>query len=178
MSGRSSGCGSHHGSRSFVNPCSPCDRPAFSPFPIVSCCDYEIPRQVHLPTTVLPLSGVFTNQSPFSIPTRIKKITFYVQYTRGAPNGFATFRLFWGNGVEETQETIFDADINQEDSAHAFQSFLIQDLHGPMPADNSPINFVLSTSVPGGVTTARLIAAEGGVPISPGTITITLTAST
>jgi hypothetical protein len=178
MPDRFSGCGSHHGSRPFVNPCSP-NHSVFPPFPIVACCDYEIPRQIHLPTTVLSVGGVFTNQSPFSIPTRIKKITFYVQYTSASPpNGFAAFRLFWGNGVEDTQETVFDADMNQEDSAHVFQSFFIQDLHGPIPVDNNPISFVLSTTVPGGVTTVRLVAAEGGVPVSPGTVTITLTAST
>jgi hypothetical protein len=177
MSGRSSGCGSHHG-RSFINPCSPHNYPVFLPFPIVPCCDYEISRQVHLPTTVLPLGGIFTSQSPFSIPTRIKKITFYVKYTRGAPNGFATFHLLWGNGVEETQETIRDIELVPEDTSRAGQNLFIQDLMGPAPTDNNPINFILSVLVPGGVTTVRLIAAEGGVPSSPGTIEITLTAST
>ena len=178
MSDRSFGCGKHQGSRFFMNPCSPCRPPFFPPFPIAPCCDYEISRQIHLPTTVLPLGGSFTNQSPFSIPTRIKTITFYIKYARGAPNGFATFRLLWGNGVEETQETIRDIELVPEDTSRAGQNLFIQDLLGPAPVDDNPINFILSVLVPGGVTTVRLITAEGGVPISPGTIEITLTAST
>lgn len=173
---------SHGGrnSRSYMNSCShqPCV-PVMPAFQAASCCcDYEASRQVHIATSVLPNAGAFTHQGPFLVPTRIRKVTFYITYARGAPGGHAVFHLLWGNGVEETQETVRDLDIIPEDSSRIAQNLFIQDLLGPTPVDDHPISYVLSVTVPGGVTTVRLVAAEGGVPNSPGTIGITLTAST
>jgi hypothetical protein len=141
------------------------------------CCPSEIPRAVHLATQVLPPLGSFTNQQPYRIPHGIRHITFYITYTCGAPNGYAVFRLFWGNGVEETQETLVDATFNSISSAEVAQDMSILDLNGPIPTNNNPVNFTLEVGVPGGATTVRLIAAEQGVPGAPGTIGITLTAA-
>jgi hypothetical protein len=82
----------------------------------------------------------------------------------------------WGNGTEEIQETLLDLDyatFNQ----YSIQNLSLQEFEGPIPPDNSPVNFMIEAGVPGGSTTVRLIATEGGVPGSPGTIGITLTAS-
>lgn len=177
----SSGCGpcNNHGSRFYVNPCSSilCN-PTAPSLQGSGCCDYEVSRQVHLATQVLPSFSVFTNQNKFLIPTRVREVTFYITYTRGAPNGYAVFHLLWGNGTEEIQETVRDLDIVPEDSSHIAQNLFLQDLLGPTPVDDNPIGYVLSVIIPGGVTTVRLVTAEGGVPTSPGTISITLTAST
>jgi hypothetical protein len=128
----------------------------------------------------LPAGGNYTNQNKFPIPTCIKKITFYITYTRGGVDGYAVFRLLWGNGTEEIQETILDCDIKQEpgDTVHVGQDLFSQDLFGPAPMDDNPISFVLYACVPGGATTVRLLAAEKGAKLTPGTIGITLTAST
>jgi len=174
-------------------PCDPCacDRPCSAPsapcgvtIPVVpvvmsnpTCCQFEIPRVIHLVTGPLPPSGNTTSQPPFAIPRGVRHITFYITYTRGAPNGFATFKLFWGNGVEETQETLVDHDILIVNSANSSQDMFLQSLDGPAPLDGNPINFILYVTIPGGTTTVRLIAAEKGVPGAPGTIGITLTAS-
>ena len=173
-------CGSRsHKNRSYVNPCSSVSHNlVMAPSQGSCCCDYEISRKIHLVTQILPGFPIFTNQSKFLIPTRVKEITFYITYTRGAPNGYAVFHLLWGNGTEETQETVRDLDIIPEDTSHVAQSLFLQDLLGPTPVDDNPISYVLSVTIPGGVTTVRLIAAEGGVPDSPGTIGIALTAST
>jgi hypothetical protein len=142
-----------------------------------SCCCPSIPRVVHLSTRVLPPLGAYTSQQPYNIPCGMRHITFYITYIRGAPSGFAVFRLFWGNGVEETQETLIDASFNLISSAEVSQDMSILDLNGPIPINNNPINFTLEVGVPGGATTVRLIAAEQGVPGVPGTISITLTAA-
>jgi hypothetical protein len=169
------------------HPCRRYTPPACSMFPIPPviatpsrCCGgYEITRQIHLATTVLPLNGIYTSQNKFPVPTGVKKITFYITYTRGAPGGYAVFRLLWGNGVEEIQETVLDMDmVDEGNDAHVGQNLFAQDLFGPSPNDDNPLSFILYTSVPGGVTTARLIAAERGMPLQPGIIGITLTAST
>jgi len=142
-----------------------------------SCCAFEIPRAVHLGTGVLPPAGGYTNQAFYVIPQGVRRVTFYITYSRGAAGGAARLRLMWGNGTEETQETLVDTDITINNQTSS-QSMFLQELDGPVPPDSSPVSFMLETSVPGGARTVRLIASEGGVPGSPGTIGITLTAAT
>jgi hypothetical protein len=143
-----------------------------------SCCfGAEVPRTIHLPTQVLPVSGIETDQPPYKIPHGIKKIAFYISYTRGAAGGYAGFRLLWGNGVEETQESLVDVDINKESSSNSSQSISLLDLCGPTPIDDNKINFIFYVTAPGGSSTVRLVACEKGVTGSPGTIGIVLTAS-
>lgn len=143
--------------------------------PPSSCCSsVEVPRTVHLSQGVLPASGVFTSQPAFPIPVGVSRITFYITYTRGAPGGYAAFRLFWGNGTEEVQETILDTDMFVA-QPQGFQSLVLQDLSGPAPSDGSPVNFTLYASIPGGVKTVRLVAAERGMPVLPGSAKIVLT---
>jgi len=141
------------------------------------CCDYEVPRVIHLVTGPIPPAGNFTSQSSYLIPTRIRKIAFYVTYTRGAPGGYPVVRLMWGDGVAETQETLIDTSVDPVQPVTS-QNMYLQDLDGPIPPDGYPISFIVETRVPGGAKTVRLIAAEKGVPGAPGTIGITLTAAT
>jgi hypothetical protein len=169
------------GSRFYIQPA--CPPPSVPSNPSGGkCCPggYEVSRQIHLPTGVLPAGGHYTNQNKFPVPTGIRRITFYITYTRGAVDGYAVFRLLWGNGTEEIQETLLDTDIIEEpgDNVHVGQDLFAQDLFGPAPNDNNPVSFVLYARVPGGATTVRLVAAEKGVPSTPGTVGITLTAST
>jgi hypothetical protein len=135
-------------------------------------------RQVHLPLQMLPLAGAFTTQNQFSIPTRIRRVTFYLTYTRGAADGYAIFRLLWGNGVEENPEAILNIDSGSGGPVWIGQQLRMQDLHGPAPIDSSPLDFSLYATVPGGATTVRLVAAEKGALANPGMLAITLTAST
>jgi hypothetical protein len=163
-----------------VAPC-PCPSPVFPTIPIPmpspsNCCDFEIPRVIHLVSQSLPSGGGYTNQPYYLIPPGIRKICFYINYTRGAIGGFATYRIMWGNGTEETQETLVDAAFAGDDQNIA-QAMYLQDLEGPIPQSNSSVNFMVEVSVPGGVRTVRLLAAEKGKPGAPGTTSITLTAS-
>jgi hypothetical protein len=175
----------------FVGSCSsyrqiPCQ--TFSPPPFVppapcppsppnpGCCDVEIARTIHLPYFVLPGTGQLTNQPKYVIPDHIHKIAFYIQYAYGAPGGYVTLRLLWGNGTEETQQTLIDQDITIQ-QPNSFQNMLLQDLDGPIPQSGLPISFMVEAVVPGGSTTVRLLASEGGMPGTPGSCGITLTAS-
>jgi len=159
------------------SPCPATVAPTVPVFPTNQCCDFEIARAVHLLTSPLPPAGNYTNQGPYIIPPSIRNVAFYITYKRGAPGGFVNLRLKWGNGTEETNETLIDTNI-QVNEPGSRQNMYLQTLSGPTPPDDNPITFILETSVPGGSTTVRLIAAEGGVPGSPGTCGITLTAST
>jgi hypothetical protein len=171
------GCGPTFNSYSPA-PCGPVIPPIPVPPipPSGSCCPFEIPRTVHLLTQILPPSGNVTSQPPYMIPHGVHHVTFYITYTRGAPGGFPTFYILWGNGVEETQETLVDSCITIS-SPYSTQNMFLQDLDGPAPQDNNPISFILYVTIPGGSTTVRLIASEKGVPGAPGTLGITLTAS-
>jgi hypothetical protein len=164
--------------------CSPIPCAPFIPPPVVptppcppkSCCEVEVPRTIHLLTQGLPPSGNFTNQPPYIIPDCIKKICFYVTYSYGAPGGYALLQLRWGNGTDEAQSTLIDLDFTPQ-QPFSLQNTYLQDLEGPIPASSAAITFMIEAVVPGGATTVRLVAAEGGVPGAPGTIGITLTAS-
>jgi hypothetical protein len=146
--------------------------------PVVSsqCCPFEIERVVHLAPQILPIGNIFTNQSQYVIPTGVRTIAFYITYTRGAVGGFTVLRLFWGNGVEEVQSTLIMENVNQITTALVSQDMFVDDFKGPVPTDNNSICFLLETTPPGGSKTVRLRAAEGSSG-TPGSISITLTAS-
>ena len=151
--------------------------PPMPPRPInPDCCDIEIPRTIHLPYFTLPSTGSQTSQSKFCIPDGVKNVTFYITYARGAIGGFASLQLRWGNGIEESNETLIDHNVTLSEPS-ASQNLYLQTMNGPTPVSGLPITFILETTVPGGATTVRLLASEGGVPGAPGSCGITLTAS-
>lgn len=161
----------------FCVPSSPSVSPVPLPpsYPQSSCCPFEIARVVHF-SGPLPAGGTFTDQAAYRIPPGIRCITFYITYTRGADGGYGTFRLLWGNGTDETQSTLIDVNTTFSTVASS-QNMYLNDLQGPVPVNGSPIHFTLETGVPGGATTVRLLAAEGGVVGAPGTVSISLTAA-
>jgi hypothetical protein len=160
------------------SPCSPVYIPVSYPSQTGGqCCQYEIPRAVHLTSQLLPVGGGFTNQPSYIIPERIRHITFYVTYTRGAVGGYPEFKVLWGNGVEETQETMTDMNYDVLPTSTAIQNMYLQDLTGPIPDSDAPVNSIIYVSIPGGATTVRLIASEKGKPGTQGTVGVSLTAS-
>lgn len=169
-----------YGHPSFSNcgtPCSIAPSSMVCPVMPTNCCDFEIPRIVHLAEQNLPAGGAFTNQPAYSIPSRIRTVTFYIKYRRNSAGGRGSFKLLWGNGTEEAQSTLIDeafTDINATSS----QSMFLNVYNGPTPSNNDFITFSIETVVPGGSKTVRLLASELGVPMDPGVIEITLTAST
>jgi len=163
--------------------CAPCAPsvpvPPIMPNPSRSaCCAFEIPRIVHIPMGQLPAGCAYTTQPQYPIPTGVRHVTFYVTYTRGAPGGFPTFKLLWGNGTEEIQETTLEQCERNATSFSVTQSLFVQNLDGPAPSDGLPVSFSLETTVPGGANRVRLVAAEKGLCGIPGSLGITLTAST
>ena len=162
-------------------PCQPCSLPTSIPSGFVppspsSCCIIEVARTLHLQAT-LPPGGQYTNQASFSLLPGLDEVTFYVTYIRGAPGGFVSLRLFWGNGIEETQETLIDGSFTPLSTSTVQQNMSLLDYFGPVPTNNDPISFILYVDIPGGSNTVRLKAAEGGAIGTPGTVSITLTAS-
>jgi len=143
-----------------------------------SCCSFEISRSVHIPSSVLPSSGAYTSQSSYQIGTSIRKVTYYIKYTRSAEGGRPAFRLMWSNGTEEVQETVLDIDVQNCTPYSQAQGLFQQQLLGPIPEDSNPIDFIIYATVPGGAKSTRLLAKEHGTPGTPGTIFVTMTSST
>jgi hypothetical protein len=98
-------------------------------------------------------------------------------YTRGAAGGYPEYQLLWSNGVEETQETMIDMDFQVLSPSTVSQDMFLQNLSGPVPDTDDPMNSIFHVCVPGGATCVRLVAAEKGVTGAPGTLGITLTAA-
>lgn len=144
---------------------------------MLQCCDFEIPRVIHLSEQNLPVGGAFTNQPKYLIPSKIRLITFYIRYRRNGTGGFASLKLLWGNGVEEAQSTLINGDFINN-SQNSLQNMYMNVYNGPVPLTDDFITFSIETVVPGGSKTARLLASESGLPMQPGIIEITLTAST
>lgn len=137
----------------------------------------SVPRTIHLVEQSLPAGGAFTSQNKFDIPSCISKIAFNIKYRRGSVGGFPILRLFWGDGSSEYQQTLITSNFIEPDSDSSVQDMFLNDLKGPVPENDNPIRFLLELSVPGGQTTVRLLAAEGGVQGAPGTCEIILTGS-
>jgi len=138
---------------------------------------FEIARTVHISSSPLPAAGAFTTQSAFTVPAGITEIAFWVTYTRGAVGGFPYLQVLFGNGTEEGHDISLDQIVTVAQPLGT-QNVYEQQLAGPIPADGSPITYVIAVHVPRGATTIRMLAAEGGVPGTPGTITIALTGGT
>lgn len=138
-------------------------------FDLCSNDSVEIPATMHLPIGPLPAAGAYTDQFPYQVPHCVRRLSFYITYQRGAPGGYATFKIMWGNGVDEYSETIVDYGNPSPLS--------LQTLIGPAPIDDDEVKFVVYMTIPGGCVSARLLAAETGMPGTPGICSITLTAS-
>jgi hypothetical protein len=131
------------------NPCPPPLFPTDGPPMAVNCCDFEIPRVVHLSEQLLPVGGAFTNQVVYNIPSRIRRISFYIRYRRNLPGGRGSLKLLWGNGVEEVTSTLINNDFtNTPDTS--VQNMYLSVYNGPTPLDDSFIFFQVETIVPGG----------------------------
>lgn len=138
---------------------------------------FELARSVHLASQALPAAGAFTNQAAFTVPAGITEISFWVTYTRGAAGGFPYLQVLIGNGTEEGNDITIDQNIVVAQPLGT-QNIYEQQLAGPIPASAAAITYVVAVRVPRGATKIRLIAAEGGVPATPGTIAIALAGGT
>jgi hypothetical protein len=134
-----------------------------------------VARTAHLPSAALPGAGAFTAQTAYTIPEGIKRIAYLVSYTRGAAGGFVRLRLVWSDGTDEAREAVIDAAVTVA-APNGRQPVYLSELDGPVPADGTVIRFVVEATVPAGMLTGRLLAAEAGVVGTPGTASITLTA--
>jgi hypothetical protein len=149
----------------------------------VNAITYEFPPKIYLATPPgLPAAGAYTTTPAFVLPVfGIREVTAWCTYTRGAANGQAAFRVSFDDLAGGTPEDGNDVVLDQTLAvAQPFdnQSFYKQTLYGPVPQDANPITFALGILVPRGATRVRILAAEIGVPATPGTLAIVLAGGT
>jgi hypothetical protein len=138
---------------------------------------FELARSVYLASQALPAAGAFVIPSQFTVPAGITEISFWVTYTRGAVGGFPYLQVLFGNGTEEGNDISIDQTVVVAQPLGT-QNIYEQQLAGPIPATGAAITYVIAVKVPRGATTIRMIAAEGGVTATPGTIAVALTGGT
>jgi len=138
---------------------------------------FELARTVYQPSIALPAAGAFLTPGQFTVPAGITEIAFWVTYTRGAAGGFPYLQVLFGNGTEEGNDISIDQTVVVVQPVGT-QNIYDQQLAGPIPASAAAITYVIAVKVPRGATRIRMIAAEGGVPGTPGTIAIALTGGT
>jgi hypothetical protein len=138
---------------------------------------FEVARTVYAPSTALPAAGAFTNPSAYTIQAGIRYVTFWITYTRGAAGGFALLKVLFSNGTEEGNDIVIDQSVTVA-QPFGTQPIYEQVIQAPAPADANPIVFVLPVKVAVGSTNVRLLAAEGGVVGTPGTMAIAVASGT
>lgn len=130
----------------------------------------------HLPMIALALTGAFTTQA-FAVMPGIKRVTYWVTYIRGAVGGFPALRAQWNNGVDNSIELVQDLTSLVVVPPIGTTNIYRQELLGPAPTDVTPIIFPLVFIAPDQVVGARLLAAERGIPATPGQIQISISGS-
>lgn len=138
---------------------------------------FEIERQVHLASGVLPAAGAYTAQNYIDLPPGAKIIVFWITYTRGGALGQPKFRLQWGNGTETDADELTQYDPGAEvvDDVVNTPYYLERPL-GPPPVDGTARVYRLPVEIIDmGARQLRMLVAEHGNVGAPGTIAIAYT---
>lgn len=141
---------------------------------------FVVTRTLERAPIPLPGAGAFTAQVPSAVPLGTRRVTYWITYTRGAAGGFPRFRLEIGNGVEILNPHVLDAASlapTAPTSDFATSNIYREEILGPVPPDAGSIDYELSFELPPATTQMRLLAAEGGVPATPGSCGFAFTGS-
>ena len=130
-----------------------------------------LPQMVHRAVAALPAAGAWTGSVDTPDKTgmaRFKDITWSISYTRGAVGGFPRFRAIWKDslGTEFQDAITFPSSIE------------LAYIDGPVPPDGTALNYIFSSINMAAFSSVRLEASEAGVPATPGTLAIWLSART
>lgn len=139
------------------------------------------------PGTVLPGGGAFGAGILFDWPItnvngiglRMQRVTHYIRYQRGAAGGYPIFRVTALSsppagfaGGAEFRIPLVDLTSIAVVAPDASLNFYREELKGPAPADDVPIDYELTYVLPAGARGTRLYIAEGGVIATPGTVAV------
>lgn len=111
-----------------------------------------------LPATsavALPPAGAYSSTYTVAVPDWADSATVFVEYTRGASNGYPYVRTYLGNATDLGLAMKGDGSYDP--------------ITGPTPSDGNPLVFNVSLDLKRGVTRVGVAAAEGGVTATPGT---------
>lgn len=143
----------------------------------------HIPRRVLQAAAALAAFPTFSTPAPLELPVGTTKVTFFVQYTEGAAGGRPVFRIeYWDALPVDIPPGEIARDITIDNavgltvvSPNGTFDFYMSQPQGPDPA-GATIDYIISCrDLPGGIRAIRLVAAETGVPGTPGTMQIAVT---
>lgn len=136
--------------------------------------NFVVPRTVERAPAALPGAGAFTAQAFSPVPLGTRRVTYWITYARsaGVPGGFPAFRAEVSNGVDEVNFSVLNAASllpATPTSDFADLNFYREELLGPVPPDDTTIDYELTFELPPGTTGIRLLGAERGTIATPGT---------
>lgn len=128
----------------------------------------------------LPAAGAYTNQTYTTLPPEARRLSLVASYTLGAggTNGQASFRLQWlvddgsGAGVVDIYEPVIDGTTISKADPFLINPQYCYEVHGPIVAAGTLSWRLLEVSVPVKARGFRVIAAENGDAVHPGTLTV------
>lgn len=139
----------------------------------------EVPlttRVTHFASAALPAAGAYTTTTAYTLPDGTKSVTFWNTYTRGAAGGYALHQIQWGNGTDSAApEGILSTAlaITQPSGQSQLVCGIIE---GPHPTGAGALTYPpITVTVPAGATTVRMVSAEAGVTVTPGTLLTAIT---
>jgi hypothetical protein len=133
----------------------------------------EIPAFVHCASAALPAAGAWSAQTAWGVPAGISEITFFITYTRGAAGGYPVFCVELGAGGVLSLEQWEDDNPAITDPIGIGSLYdHVRDVRGLHPAGAAAVSRAITVTIPRGVTSIALRAAEAGVVATPGTCAI------
>lgn len=145
--------------------------------------NWAMPPASYLAAQALPAAGAFTAIQAKQIPVGSKRLTAWIQYTRGAVGGFPRFQMTWHaptgavpSPLDTPQGRTIVLDLGSFAAAapNATTNAYEEQLNGPVPSAD-PLSYELTFSVPPYVSGFDLQCAEAGVVGTPGTIKVDFT---
>jgi hypothetical protein len=150
----------------------------------------NIPLSEHRASAELPAAGAFTSQNFMLIPKGTYRVSYWITYTRGDGGGAPVFRHEYANSVgsdgaapvdfegKVAREIILDpTTITASAVTNATINAYLEEVIGPTPALGETQYYCLTYErLPASCVGVRLLVAEQGVPATPGTCSIFVTA--
>lgn len=145
---------------------------------------------VHRASAALPAAGAYTSQNFQLVPKGTYRVSYWIAYERGAGGGYPTFVHQYANEVgsdgappsdfagKVAQEVILDpTTITAAAWATASVNLYQEVVLGPIAGAGQILYYCITYErLPAACVGVRLLVAEAGVPATPGTCSITMTA--
>lgn len=137
---------------------------------------FRTSRTELIASQVLPAAGAPTSEA-FAVLTAgaFRRLSYWISYTRGAAGGYPVYYPQWSNGTDDANELLLDQTSLVVTAPVGKVNLYQEALVGPAPDNDNPLVQVIQFEVPAYATGARILVAEEGDTVNPGTIAVAWT---